>query len=78
MVCFFLFSDRRDSNPRLPPWQGGALPTEPLSHIYDAVLSRICNDKMYHTEEERICQGKKYNFSDFSYILVIAKNGETH
>ena len=26
-------SDRRDSNPRFPPWQGGALPTEPLSHL---------------------------------------------
>ena len=34
----FLFSDRRDSNPRLPPWQGGALPTEPLSHKSTVVM----------------------------------------
>src|SRR2546430_11334789 len=27
--CGFLRSGRRDSNPRPPPWQGGALPTEP-------------------------------------------------
>ena len=26
------WSERRDSNPRQPPWQGGALPTELLSH----------------------------------------------
>ena len=25
-------SARRDSNPRPPPWQGGAPPTEPLAH----------------------------------------------
>jgi len=28
----FLWSGRRDSNPRPPPWQGGALPTEPRPH----------------------------------------------
>ena len=26
-------SDRRGSNPRSPPWQGGALPTKLLSHV---------------------------------------------
>src|SRR5215210_1709757 len=26
------WSGRRDSNPRPPPWQGGALPTEPRPH----------------------------------------------
>ena len=31
-------SDRRDSNPRFPPWQGGALPTEPLSHETTIIL----------------------------------------
>ena len=31
-------SDRRDSNPRFPPWQGGALPTEPLSHVFQTRL----------------------------------------
>ena len=28
-----LWSERRDSNPQHPPWQGGALPIEPLPHI---------------------------------------------
>ena len=28
----FFKSDRRDSNPRPPPWQGGVLPTVLLSH----------------------------------------------
>ena len=27
-------SDRRGSNPRSRPWQGRALPTTPLSHLY--------------------------------------------
>src|SRR5207253_4404676 len=27
--CSLTWSGRRDSNPRPPPWQGGALPTEP-------------------------------------------------
>ena len=27
-------SDRRDSNPRSRPWQGRALPTTPLSHVF--------------------------------------------
>ena len=35
----FFKSDRRDSNPRPQPWQGCALPTEPLSHLY-VVFSR--------------------------------------
>ena len=38
-----VISDRRDSNSRLPPWQGGALPTEPLSHIFR--LNRFLFDK---------------------------------
>ena len=28
-----LLSEKRDSNPRPPPWQGGALPTELFSHL---------------------------------------------
>ena len=38
-------SDRRGSNPRSRPWQGRALPTTPLSHIYffgtDNILSYL-------------------------------------
>ena len=30
-------SDRRGSNPRSRPWQGRALPTTPLSHLYPFV-----------------------------------------
>ena len=29
-----LLSEKRGSNPRPPPWQGGALPTELFSHSY--------------------------------------------
>ena len=29
-----LLSEKRDSNPRPPPWQGGALPTELFSHLW--------------------------------------------
>ncbi len=29
-----LWSGRRDSNPRPPPWQGGALPTEPRPRVH--------------------------------------------
>ena len=37
-------SGRRDSNPRPPPWQGGALPAEPLPHrsLVPAVPHRPC------------------------------------
>ena len=31
-------SDRRDSNPRSPPWQGGALPAKLLSHLVTCAL----------------------------------------
>ena len=36
MLCMIPFhkSDRRGSNPRSRPWQGRALPTTPLSHLY--------------------------------------------
>src|SRR5699024_1924198 len=37
-ILFFaseLKSEKRDSNPRPPPWQGGALPTELFSHGCD-------------------------------------------
>ncbi len=28
-----VLSEKRDSNPRPPPWQGGALPAELFSHL---------------------------------------------
>jgi hypothetical protein len=30
----FSLSEKRDSNPRPPPWQGGALPTELFSQYF--------------------------------------------
>ncbi len=33
-------SEKRDSNPRPPPWQGGALPTELFSHVIKNVASQ--------------------------------------
>ncbi|GEM_PF-5566667 len=36
MRVFSTWSERRDSNPRPRPWQGRALPTELLSHIFIA------------------------------------------
>ena len=44
----FLKSDRRGSNSRSPPWQGGALPTKLLSHLHQLpadlmiLLHRFC------------------------------------
>src|SRR5690606_30438155 len=32
-IIFQLLSEKRDSNPRPPPWQGGALPTELFSRF---------------------------------------------
>ena len=32
-ILFCLLSARRGSNPRPRPWQGRALPTEPLAHV---------------------------------------------
>ena len=32
--CLLNESDRRGSNPRSRPWQGRALPTTPLSHVF--------------------------------------------
>ena len=34
MMLFLFQSDRRGSNPRSRPWQGRALPTTPLSHLF--------------------------------------------
>ena len=39
-------SARRDSNPRPQPWQGCALPTEPLAHFVVAVS---LSDNHYYT-----------------------------
>ncbi len=49
-----LKSDRRDSNPRFPPWQGGTLPTEPLSHIYltDKSTTDIACQKLKHNHHQ--------------------------
>ena len=42
-------SDRRDSNPRPPPWQGGVLPTVLLSHIKYVLLFCVHqNDIQYN------------------------------
>ena len=30
-------SERRDSNPRLPAWEAGTLPTELRSHIFSII-----------------------------------------
>jgi hypothetical protein len=44
-------SDRRDSNPRFPPWQGGALPTEPLSHkIIHCLLNAFISEDFLRTK----------------------------
>ena len=47
-------SDRRDSNPRPPPWQGGVLPTVLLSHL----LSCVHQNNIYYTVQRRNCQRK--------------------
>ena len=45
-----LKSDRRGSNPRSRPWQGRALPTTPLSHVFCLeVLFVFLSDKTYYT-----------------------------
>ncbi len=38
MFYEFEWSGRRDSNPRHPPWQGGALPTELRPHLTSSYL----------------------------------------
>ena len=47
-------SDRRDSNPRPPPWQGGVLPTVLLSHL----LNCVHQNNIYYTVQRRNCQRK--------------------
>ena len=41
-------SDRRDSNPRPPPWQGGVLPTVLLSH------SKSSKEQVNHLQSRAI------------------------
>ena len=48
-------SDRRGSNPRSRPWQGRALPTTPLSHLFYCALLCI-SDMIDNTTNEYICQ----------------------
>ena len=45
-------SDRRDSNPRPPPWQGGVLPTVLLSHF----LFCVPQNNNYYTSITWNCQ----------------------
>ncbi len=40
--CRLLWSGRRDSNPRQPPWQGGALPAELLPLTCEIKVSNSC------------------------------------
>ena len=48
-------SARRDSNPRPRPWQGRALPTEPLAHNYVWDISQAFIKRMYarHTKSRK-------------------------
>src|SRR6266496_3501662 len=50
----FWWSGRRDSNPRPPPWQGGALPTEPRPRgvilARGRLASRACSALQHHDE----------------------------
>ena len=55
---FIKLSEKRDSNPRPPPWQGGALPTELFSRFLRTLQYRRC---LY-------CGGK------FKTNLIMAKN----
>ena len=48
-------SDRRGSNPRSRPWQGRALPTTPLSHLW-CRLSDYLSDKIHDTIYSGVCQ----------------------
>ena len=48
-------SDRRGSNPRSRPWQGRALPTTPLSHLW-CRLREYLSDKIYDTIYSGVCQ----------------------
>ena len=45
-------SDRRGSNPRPRPWQGRALPAEPLSHF----LRSVDRNNTYYTTHKEKCQ----------------------
>ena len=57
-------SDRRGSNPRSRPWQGRALPTTPLSHLW-CQLSDYLSDKIYDTICSGVCQMFFYLFWNF-------------
>ena len=60
-VLFLLKSARRDSNPRPPPWQGGA---PPLSHSRNF---NCCHNSGYIITCNKLCQTFFYNF--FKYLL---------
>lgn len=44
-------SEKRDSNPRPPPWQGDALPTELFSRFlkeHHSIIKAVANLKLLH------------------------------
>ena len=52
-------SEKRDSNPRPPPWQGDALPTELFSHKNEHTLLKSADAKLtYFFKIKRISQTK--------------------
>tara|TARA_B100000809_G_scaffold228491_1_gene241522 strand:+ start:291 stop:479 length:189 start_codon:yes stop_codon:yes gene_type:complete len=48
IVIVFESSEKRDSNPRPPPWQGGALPTELFSQLneHSSAVKAVANLKL--------------------------------
>ena len=69
-TSFVLLSDRRGSNPRSRPWQGRALPTTPLSHIWCAFLKH----KTYNNGQTLFCQLFSLKFTTkFLTNLFISK-----
>ena len=69
MLCMIPFrkSDRRGSNPRSRPWQGRALPTTPLSHLYLYLLLTEAATKCIIRDDERFVNPFCEFFCVFSF-----------
>ena len=60
-------SERRDSNPRHPPWQGGALPAELLSLIHCE-----CKDKIFFSFTKIFFRKNLKNFILLLHLIPLS------
>ena len=71
----YKWSGRRGSDPRPPPWQGGALPTELLPHVYGALgRNRTTDTQIFSLLLYRLSYQGKYGDPEGARTLDLQRD----